>query len=516
MHHSGQEHINIAAAPGAIETVAVIGAGLSGVVSAAHLLRAGLNVTVFERAGRAGGAWDYDPRPDRDPPFPNTRPRAPDWGELEDLRAGGLSPERALSIFAPPGPVYTNMKSRGSEGIMCTSLRDWPQGTRAPIDHGDVAAYLRDIARIHKVEERTRFRTRVERVFRLEGESRWHIQSSKLITQPGSYVLEHESWEFDSVVVATGRYGAPRVPDVPGLAAWKNMFPGRVIHSKQYRTPTAYRGKTVLIIGAFISALEITNELVNNGARVYQSGRDTLVDFRSKMDHENAESVAMVAALTPAPDGRGLHTPAPQVLDDDSPIPGRAVLQDGRVLEGIHHVIISTGYLTEFPFLGPCLEQPFTAPQDADEKVVTTADGRTVHNLHEDIFYIPDPTLAFIGVSHFASTFSLYDFQAQVLAAVFAGRVRLPSEAAMKALQRRRKSRVVPGTLLNSIFLMDDLVIRRLLDWVNEDLTAAGLEPLTGPEPRWWDAFRMEREGARPLLGPLQDNYLATYMTDDD
>jgi hypothetical protein len=264
----------------------------------------------------------------------------------------------------------------------------------------------------------------------------------------------------------------------------------------------------VLIIGAFISALEITMALVSNGAKVYQSANDTRVDFRDQVSHENAEKVAMVAEFIATADNHADSVPFPRPLDDNSPIPGKVVLQDGRVLENIHHIIIATGYLTTYPFLGPVLEQPLTPPENADEKVVTTADGRTVHNLHEDIFYIPDPTLAFIGVTHFASTFSLYDFQAQVLATVFAARVRLPSEAAMKAEQSRRKSRVMPGTLLNSIFLLDDFVIRRLLDWVNGDLVAGGFEPLAGPDPEWWEAFKVEREGGRPLLGLLQDNYL--------
>jgi ACS family pantothenate transporter-like MFS transporter len=41
----------------AIQRVAVIGAGISGVVSAAHLLAAGKEVTVFERNHAAGGNW---------------------------------------------------------------------------------------------------------------------------------------------------------------------------------------------------------------------------------------------------------------------------------------------------------------------------------------------------------------------------------------------------------------------------------------------------------------------------
>lgn len=37
--------------------VAVVGAGISGVVTGAHLIRAGLDVTVFERNDTAGGVW---------------------------------------------------------------------------------------------------------------------------------------------------------------------------------------------------------------------------------------------------------------------------------------------------------------------------------------------------------------------------------------------------------------------------------------------------------------------------
>ncbi|KAG6355741.1 hypothetical protein INS49_003706 [Diaporthe citri] len=456
-----------------IRTVGVIGAGLSGIVTAAHLLRSGMNVTVFERSDSPGGAWKFSPQADRDPPFPNIRPPAADWHELEELRASGLDLEGALKIFDPPGPVYANMKSRGSEGIMRTSLEDWPEGKRAPLDHTDVVAYLQRIARIHHVQERILYRTQVESVLKGAEDDKWQIQTSKLTASSSSYTLSKESWSFDAVVVASGRYGPPRVPDIPGLSTWKRRFPGRVTHAKQYRFPAPYRGRTVLIIGAHISALEIANELVKDGARVYQSARDTRADFRDKVNHENAEKVAMVAEFTLGGGNVAQRTLGPTTLDDDRPIPGKARLQDGRVIEEIHHVIIATGYLTVFPFLGPLLQQPdTTALQDADETVVTTADGRTVHNLHEDIFYIPDPTLAFIGVSHFASTFSLYDFQAQVLVVVFSGKVRLPPKAEMRAEQRRRKDRLLPGTVINSIFLLDDFVIGRLMRWANKDLVS--------------------------------------------
>jgi MFS transporter, ACS family, pantothenate transporter len=37
--------------------VAVIGAGISGILTAAHLHREGLHVQVFERSSAAGGVW---------------------------------------------------------------------------------------------------------------------------------------------------------------------------------------------------------------------------------------------------------------------------------------------------------------------------------------------------------------------------------------------------------------------------------------------------------------------------
>lgn len=40
-----------------VRKVAVIGAGVSGVTTAAHLEAEGVNVTVFERASVAGGVW---------------------------------------------------------------------------------------------------------------------------------------------------------------------------------------------------------------------------------------------------------------------------------------------------------------------------------------------------------------------------------------------------------------------------------------------------------------------------
>lgn len=60
---------------------------------------------------------------------------------------------------------------------------------------------------------------------------------------------------YDAVVVATGRYNAPNIPNIHGLKEWNTAFTGKLQHSRQYRRPETYEGKTVLIIGAGVRFL---------------------------------------------------------------------------------------------------------------------------------------------------------------------------------------------------------------------------------------------------------------------
>ncbi|MEO7096267.1 MAG: NAD(P)-binding domain-containing protein [Polyangiales bacterium] len=66
-----------------------------------------------------------------------------------------------------------------------------------------------------------------------------------------------------AVVVASGMWRFPELPDIPGL-------PAATIHSSQYRGPTAER---TLIIGGGASAVEIAEEIARTGAAVTMSTR---------------------------------------------------------------------------------------------------------------------------------------------------------------------------------------------------------------------------------------------------
>jgi putative flavoprotein involved in K+ transport len=71
------------------------------------------------------------------------------------------------------------------------------------------------------------------------------------------------------VIVATGYSRAPHVPDWPG----REGFPGTLLHSSDYREPSPYRGRHVLVVGAGNSAAEIAVDLVGVRARVDLSVR---------------------------------------------------------------------------------------------------------------------------------------------------------------------------------------------------------------------------------------------------
>ena len=63
----------------------------------------------------------------------------------------------------------------------------------------------------------------------------------------------------------------PDVPDIPGIGAFSGALGAS--HSRQYDGPDRYRGRTVVVAGCSISALEIASELAFGGTRVFASYR---------------------------------------------------------------------------------------------------------------------------------------------------------------------------------------------------------------------------------------------------
>lgn len=282
------------------------------------------------------------------------------------------------------------------------------------------------------------------------------------------------------------------MPDIPGLAAWKNLYPTRVQHSKGYRTPDDFAGGNVLLIGGSVSSTDIARELGPVCDTIYQSQRNGAFDLSAALLPDNAIRVDEVVSFA-VPDAA-----TPTTLSPDSPIPLTATLKSGGRLCDIHHVILCTGYHLTLPFL-PQHHSDATPAHAASDTVLVT-DGTMFHNLHQDIFYIPDATLAFVGVPFFTATFTLFEFQAMAVAKVFAQRARLPAERAMRAEYAARVRARGLGKAFHSLRDREEEYVEGLLGWVNRELVGRGEGALSGHSGEWRAAREEQVQRIRALF----------------
>lgn len=137
---------------------------------------------------------------------------------------------------------------------MKLKINSWPAATADFVNHRVLNEYIQDTSRRNGVHSKTLYDTRVEKIFK-KGEV-WKVQTSTLEKIQGAFHGVERDWvrprlvsqyqklnlqDFDAVVIASGHYHACRIPDIPGLAAWKKRWPGRVQHSKSYRHPQSFK-----------------------------------------------------------------------------------------------------------------------------------------------------------------------------------------------------------------------------------------------------------------------------------
>ena len=476
-----------------IPKVAVIGAGISGVNTAAHLLKLGFNVVVFERGDVAGGVWHFDEKVAPDPRYPSTRPSRGDQEPVleiypESSWVSDISLSRVDIAHAPPGPCYAGLMNNVSTRLMRTTLLPWPHGIGDFVNQRYLEEYIQDISRETGVQGCTLYRTRVEKV-RKVGDS-WQISTISLVRRSPKEqpFLQERHWIFDAIVAASGHYNAPRIPDIPGLADWKAAWPNRVFHSKQYRKPENFHGKTVLLIGAGVSSTDIAREISPVAKKVYQSSRGGILDLPAEMLPPEASRVAGITAFE-----TGLKRSS--IADEQEPISGRVLLQDGTILEEIDHVVLCTGYMISYPYLQQYHSDEILADAASDE-ILVTSEGEMVHNCYKDTFYIPDPTLAFVGTPYHIATFSLFEFQAMVVARVFAGLAELPSTAQMREEYKDKLHQKGVGRDFHSLrgFGQEQKYVEELVAWMNRDAERLGHNMLMPGHTPEWHAANKDRE----------------------
>ncbi|CAG7946160.1 unnamed protein product [Penicillium salamii] len=464
--------------------VAVIGAGISGVVTAGHLLATGIKVTVFERSNAAGGVWLYDKRAPIEAQYPSPRPSASQEYVQDDRK----DRERNILLHAPPGPCYESLTNNVSTPLLRTKLNAWPEGTGPFVRHNVLKDYIQDTSQKAGVDNITKFGARVDRVYK--NGSTWNVHWSTLsgsdqdvveqnsaashhiITSQGNIRRLTKFQTFDSVIVASGHYHTPLVPDIRGLAEAKTQWPAKIFHSKSFRRSKGLEGKNVLLIGGGVSAIDIAKEISATVNQIYQSTRNGAFDLPETALPSNATRIGEVEEFKPSD---------PNIPTEHLPL--TAHIKSGGILEDIGVIILCTGYQLAFPFLDQLNDYSLSATQ-ADENVLVT-DGTQIHNLHKDIFYIPDPTLAFVGIPFYTATFSLFEFQAIAVVAFLSGVASLPPTDSLREEYATRLKEKGYGRSFHSLRDQEQPYVKELLEWVNAGRADKGLQLVEGHTEAW-------------------------------
>jgi len=197
------------------KTVAVIGAGVSGLAAAKAFAERGHAVTAFERSHDLGGVWE----PSRSYPDVQTQ-----------------SPKELYCFTDHPMPA---------------DYPEWPTGPQ-------VHAYLHSYADKHDLHRFFRLNTDVRLMDRPgDGRRGWLLT----LAGDGASWTEH----FDFVAVCTGQFSDKNVISHPGQEDFL-AHGGTVVHSSDYTDPAMAAGRDVVVLGGSKSATDIAVNAARSGA----------------------------------------------------------------------------------------------------------------------------------------------------------------------------------------------------------------------------------------------------------
>ncbi|KAJ6612148.1 FAD/NAD(P)-binding domain-containing protein [Mycena sp. CBHHK59/15] len=527
------EFINFPVAPGGdsefyefrwpIRRVAIIGAGVSGLLAYRELHAAGFDhIRVFERDAVPGGNWHYTEEtpvavavPNDDPKIADYVPELPPLGSAMPLEIWHADHNDTISTaerwrrHRAPHAVWKSLTSNVPAPLMHFNGYDWPPGTPWHLTQTLLTRYLRSFASFLGMNSNDEnpdmsYSTRVELVRKrvdADGTERgWQLTLKKLVRLgPATSMERWWTEDFDAVVIATGTFNAPNIPAIPGLPEWARRFPGSVLHSREYRYPERFANESIIVVGAGPSAVGISADL-NPVAQ-----RTTSLLGGVALIHNLTDSTTPPDFLNLLPQGVQIVGGIKRVHASN----GTIELSDGTLLIGIDRIIFSTGYRYTFPFLpqyhDSTLGRDGEPPAGAPQPLVT--DGSHLRALYLDFLHIEEPTLGFMNMNYGTITFTYGEYLAVALARVWAGTARLPSTTAMWARYRADVARR-GGYGRGLAFLGTGLMTRNtnlFLAWLNGAALEFGGTPMHPPTKDfyeimsiWLKAFFANPDPVRP------------------
>lgn len=203
--------------------IAVIGAGAAGLVASRHLVRYGLRPCIFEKSSRiqgVGGAWN----------------------------ANGMGYK-----------MWDNLTPNLSKHTCVFPDAPWEDETPTFPSRVDMHHYLDRYATTFLDPDCFQYGCTVTNVKRRGTSNASNGFQVVWAAESG----EQKSREFDGVIVATGFFATPFLPD--GLS---NDATENIIHSSEYRSPYDFTNKTVAVVGSSFSALEIAADVRKQATKV--------------------------------------------------------------------------------------------------------------------------------------------------------------------------------------------------------------------------------------------------------
>src|SRR5271169_2713354 len=222
-----------AGAPGAHFDVLIVGAGLSGVGAACHLVRK-RPATIFailEARDAIGGTWDL-------------------------FRYPGIRSDSDMSTFG-------------------FAFRPWDDA-KAIADGPSILRYLAETAEEYGVDRRIRFGHKVVGASWRSEDARWTVD----VRAKGGETLRL-SCNFLFLCAGYYEYAEGYMPGWPGM----ERFAGRIVHPQKWPEDLPYEGKRVVVIGSGATAVTLVPAMAETAAHVVMLQRSpTYVVSRPAQD----------------------------------------------------------------------------------------------------------------------------------------------------------------------------------------------------------------------------------------
>ena len=222
-----------------------------------------------------------------------------------------------------------------------------------------------------------------------------------------------ETTYADYVIVVNGHNEVPEMPEWKG----SETFPGKIMHSRDYRKPDeeCFKNKSILVVGGSYSGIEM------------------IVQFfaHPKFGQADVDKVffcGKVAAFAQSTDLKPFLDSGKLVLVDSAidKIEGAEVVFKNNSRAMVDTIIACTGYRFVFPFL-----------KNGDDFVTVSDNGKYFGPLHKKTVCINQPQLMFAGnIDNTCFIQKILELQAMFIKHVINGDVKLPcKEDMMKGLE---------------------------------------------------------------------------------